>query len=120
MSWLTHDLDFSAILAATQDAKPSVVQIRAADVRPETVGPVLIEAFATNERTAGGRRTPHGRSGSSEIACAPAGFEIIVSGGRRGASVLSQGAPRRSGSIIQTSPATGLLRQSRDLRSSLD
>jgi predicted nuclease of predicted toxin-antitoxin system len=42
---LTHDLDFSAILAATQDAKPSVVQIRAADVRPETAGPVLIEAL---------------------------------------------------------------------------
>jgi predicted nuclease of predicted toxin-antitoxin system len=42
---LTHDLDFSAILAATQDAKPSVVQIRAADVRPETTGPVLIEAL---------------------------------------------------------------------------
>lgn len=42
---LTHDLDFSAILAATQGAKPSVVQIRAEDVRPETVGPTLIEAL---------------------------------------------------------------------------
>jgi predicted nuclease of predicted toxin-antitoxin system len=42
---LTHDLDFSAILAATQDAKPSVVQIRAEDVRPETVGRTLIEAL---------------------------------------------------------------------------
>jgi predicted nuclease of predicted toxin-antitoxin system len=42
---LTHDLDFSAILAATQDAKPSVVQIRAEDVRPETVGPTLIDAL---------------------------------------------------------------------------
>jgi predicted nuclease of predicted toxin-antitoxin system len=41
----THDLDFSAILAATQDAKPSVVQIRAGDVRPETVGPTLIDAL---------------------------------------------------------------------------
>ena len=41
---LTHDLDFSAILAATQDAKPSVIQIRAEDVRPETAGQVLIEA----------------------------------------------------------------------------
>jgi len=28
----THDLDFSAILAATHDDKPSVVQIRAEDV----------------------------------------------------------------------------------------
>jgi predicted nuclease of predicted toxin-antitoxin system len=42
---LTHDLDFSAILAATQGAQPSVVQIRAGDVRPETVGPTLIEAL---------------------------------------------------------------------------
>ena len=42
---LTHDLDFSAILAATQGAKPSVVQIRAEDVRPETVSPTLIEAL---------------------------------------------------------------------------
>jgi len=29
---LTHDLDFSAILAATHSEKPSVVQIRAEDV----------------------------------------------------------------------------------------
>jgi predicted nuclease of predicted toxin-antitoxin system len=42
---LTHDLDFSAILAATKDSKPSVVQIRSDDVRPETVGPILIEAL---------------------------------------------------------------------------
>jgi predicted nuclease of predicted toxin-antitoxin system len=42
---LTHDLDFSAILAAPRDAKPSVVQIRAEDVRPETVGRTLIEAL---------------------------------------------------------------------------
>jgi len=32
---LTHDLDFSAILAATQGEKPSVVQIRADDVSPD-------------------------------------------------------------------------------------
>jgi len=30
---LTHDLDFGAILAATQRRKPSVVQLRASDVR---------------------------------------------------------------------------------------
>lgn len=35
---LTHDLDFSAILAATHGEKPSVVQIRASDVSPETIG----------------------------------------------------------------------------------
>ena len=32
---LTHDLDFSAILAATRGEKPSVVQIRAEDVSPD-------------------------------------------------------------------------------------
>jgi predicted nuclease of predicted toxin-antitoxin system len=31
---LTHDLDSGAILAATRDAKPSVVQIRADDISP--------------------------------------------------------------------------------------
>ena len=34
---LTHDLDFGAILAATHREKPSVVQIRAEDVRPEVM-----------------------------------------------------------------------------------
>jgi predicted nuclease of predicted toxin-antitoxin system len=31
----TNDLDFSAILAATYTSKPSVIQIRAEDTRPE-------------------------------------------------------------------------------------
>jgi len=35
---LTHDLDFSAILAATHGEKPSVVQIRADDVSPDVMG----------------------------------------------------------------------------------
>ncbi len=35
---LTHDLDFSAILAATHGDKPSVVQIRAEDVSPGVIG----------------------------------------------------------------------------------
>ena len=34
---LTHDLDFGAILAATHGDKPSVVQFRAHDVRPEEI-----------------------------------------------------------------------------------
>jgi predicted nuclease of predicted toxin-antitoxin system len=38
---LTHDLDFSAILAATQAKGPSVVQLRAQDIVPETLGPTL-------------------------------------------------------------------------------
>ena len=31
---LTHDLDFGAMLAATQGRKPSVVQLRSDEVRP--------------------------------------------------------------------------------------
>lgn len=42
---LTHDLDFSAILAATQGRKPSIVLIRALDVRPETVGRAVVDAL---------------------------------------------------------------------------
>lgn len=42
---LTHDLDFGAILAATQGLAPSVVQIRADDLRPESIGPRLILAL---------------------------------------------------------------------------
>jgi predicted nuclease of predicted toxin-antitoxin system len=40
---LTHDLDFSAILAATHGEKPSVVQIRADDVSLKAIGnPVIL------------------------------------------------------------------------------
>lgn len=42
---LTHDLDFSAILAATRGQKPSVVQIRAADVSPNSIGMLVITAL---------------------------------------------------------------------------
>jgi predicted nuclease of predicted toxin-antitoxin system len=42
---LTHDLDFSAILAATHGEKPSVVQIRAEDISPKVTGPQLIRAL---------------------------------------------------------------------------
>jgi predicted nuclease of predicted toxin-antitoxin system len=42
---LTHDLDFSAILAATHGVKPSVVQIRAEDVSPEVIGKQVIVAL---------------------------------------------------------------------------
>jgi len=33
---LTHDLDFSAVLAATNASGPSVVQVRIQDITPET------------------------------------------------------------------------------------
>lgn len=42
---LTHDLDFGAILAATHGEKPSVVQIRAEDVSPDTIGTQVIRAL---------------------------------------------------------------------------
>ncbi len=42
---LTHDLDFGAILAATNGGRPSVVQFRASDLRPDTIGRHLIDAI---------------------------------------------------------------------------
>jgi predicted nuclease of predicted toxin-antitoxin system len=46
---LTHDLDFGAILAATNGAKPSVVQFRAGDLSPATIGRHLIDALRRTE-----------------------------------------------------------------------
>lgn len=42
---LTHDLDFSAILAATHGEKPSVVLLRADDVSPDAIGRQMIIAL---------------------------------------------------------------------------
>ncbi|MGB8261652.1 MAG: DUF5615 family PIN-like protein [Terracidiphilus sp.] len=42
---LTHDLDFSAILAATQGTRPSVVQIPASDPSFELVGETVVRAL---------------------------------------------------------------------------
>jgi predicted nuclease of predicted toxin-antitoxin system len=42
---LTYDLDFSAILAATQGDKPSVVQIRLADIGAEQCIPRVTAAL---------------------------------------------------------------------------
>ena len=39
---LTHDLDFGSILEGTHGEKPSVVQIRAADVGPDVIGSQVI------------------------------------------------------------------------------
>jgi predicted nuclease of predicted toxin-antitoxin system len=47
----THDLDFGAILAATEAEGPSVVQIRAQDISPDHVKSLLlniIQRFAGN------------------------------------------------------------------------
>ncbi len=52
---LTHDLDFSAILAVTHGDKPSVVQIRSQDVSPDVIGQPVIQALRqmTTELEAG-------------------------------------------------------------------
>jgi predicted nuclease of predicted toxin-antitoxin system len=42
---LTHDLDFSAILAATHGIKPSVAQLRADDVNPDVIGQKTVRAL---------------------------------------------------------------------------
>lgn len=42
---LTHYLDFSAILAVTGGHKPSVIQLRAADIRPEVMASQVIAAL---------------------------------------------------------------------------
>jgi predicted nuclease of predicted toxin-antitoxin system len=42
---LTYDLDFGAILAATQNVGPSVVQIRANDLSPEAIGSKIVAAL---------------------------------------------------------------------------
>lgn len=46
---LTHDLDFSAILAATKGKKPSVVQVRAQNISPESIGPQIVAALRHTE-----------------------------------------------------------------------
>ena len=43
---LTQDLDFSAILAATQGEKPSVVQIRASILSPAAIGEKMIAVLS--------------------------------------------------------------------------
>ena len=42
---MTHDLDFSAILAASGERSPSVVQIRADDLSPEKIGGGVVAAL---------------------------------------------------------------------------
>ncbi len=42
---LTHDLDFSSVLAASRGATPSVVQVRAEDVGVEAIGSQVVAAL---------------------------------------------------------------------------
>ncbi len=46
---VTHDLDFSTILAATQGTKPSVVQVRSDNLSPTSIGEQLIAALRQME-----------------------------------------------------------------------
>lgn len=45
---LTHDLDFAAILAATSDRAPSVVQVRIHDVLAETSFETIVAALGAH------------------------------------------------------------------------
>ncbi len=40
---ITNDLDFGAMLASSGAEGPSLIQLRAADLRPEALAPILIE-----------------------------------------------------------------------------
>lgn len=45
----THDLDFGAILAATQAKSPSVIQVRTQDITPESLQDLLVTAVRQHE-----------------------------------------------------------------------
>ena len=49
----THDLDFTAILAASGAAGPSVLQVRAQDVLPEAMAAPVLQALRQFERELG-------------------------------------------------------------------
>ena len=42
---LTHDFDFGMLLAVRKSNKPSVIQVRAQDVLPDSIGTVLLRAL---------------------------------------------------------------------------
>ncbi len=46
---LTHDLDFGTLLAITHASGPSVLQIRAQDVLPDHLWPILLAALRQHE-----------------------------------------------------------------------
>jgi len=51
---LTSDLDFSAILAATGRAGPSVVQVRSDLLRTDAIGDTVLKAIAATREELGG------------------------------------------------------------------
>lgn len=46
----THDLDFGAIMAQAKSGRPSVIQVRAQDVRPESLGDLVVNAVREHEK----------------------------------------------------------------------
>ena len=42
---ITHDLDFSAILASTEALGPSVIQVRTQDVLPDAIGSDVVRVL---------------------------------------------------------------------------
>ena len=42
---LTHDLDFSTILAAEHQNRPSIIQLRTGDIGPDVAAPLIISAL---------------------------------------------------------------------------
>ena len=44
----THDLDFGILLAHSKDGGPSVIQVRAQDVSPEHLGPIVLRALGAH------------------------------------------------------------------------
>jgi predicted nuclease of predicted toxin-antitoxin system len=46
----THDLDFGTILALTQEAGPSVLQVRTQDVAPAAIGEMVVGALSRFQR----------------------------------------------------------------------
>jgi predicted nuclease of predicted toxin-antitoxin system len=47
---LTSDLDFGAILAATQNRRPSVLQLRSDILTPQAIGPAVLVAIRQTHR----------------------------------------------------------------------
>jgi predicted nuclease of predicted toxin-antitoxin system len=50
----THDLDFGTLLALTRESGPSVVQVRAHDVLPDRIGPIVVSTIRTYQSQLGG------------------------------------------------------------------
>ncbi|MBU0500305.1 MAG: hypothetical protein KJ558_02610 [Gammaproteobacteria bacterium] len=44
---MTHDLDFGALLHATNAVGPSVIQIRAENILPDAMGAIVLETLSS-------------------------------------------------------------------------